>query len=92
MGVDVPPVTPTAHIVNAGSNVAEYVYRRRTDAAARGLQYGLEVTEDLSTAWNTNGYSEVGTSPLEAGFEAVTNQVDTTPDTGFVRLKVAIDD
>ncbi|VGO19646.1 CBM96 family carbohydrate-binding protein [Pontiella sulfatireligans] len=71
----------------------EYIYRRRTDAAARGLAYRLELNTNLvSNGWNANGYSEVGTAPLETGFEAVTNQISTESETNqFIRLRISID-
>jgi hypothetical protein len=75
--------------LDSGSWWIEYCYRRRTDAAARGLTYYLELTDDLNGSWSTNGYSETGTAPVDTGFEMVTNRIDTLTDSRFVQLKVA---
>jgi len=76
----------------SGTNWLEYSYRRRTDAAARGLDYSLELNTNLvSGVWSTNGYAETGTAPLETGFEAVTNQVPTTEMNRFIRLRISVD-
>ncbi len=89
-GAEVPSITPTSEMVDVGgSNVVEYVYRRRTDAVVRGLDYTLEVaTNLLAGSWSTNVHTEVNTASLEPGFEAVTNHVDTAPDSRFIRLKI----
>ncbi len=88
-GLEIPSITPTGEMVNVGSNVVDYVYRRRTDAAARGLDYTLEVaTNLLAGSWSTNFHMEVATAPLEVGFESVTNRVDTVPDSRFIRLRI----
>jgi len=69
----------------------EYIYRRRTDAAARGLAYGLELNTNLvSGTWTTNGYSESGFGDLGNGFESVTNQVPTIQTNQFIRLRLSI--
>jgi sialidase-1 len=92
-GPEAPSITPTGEIVNVGgSNVFEYVYRRRTDAATRGLDYYLELTENLTGSWSTNGYTEISAVPLESGFESVTNHVGADPDSCFIRLKVEINE
>jgi hypothetical protein len=76
----------------AGPNMMEYVYRRRTDAEARGLDYWLELNTNLvSATWNTNGYTETGAAPIETGFEAVTNEIYTTETNRFIRLRISID-
>ena len=70
----------------------EYIYRRRTDREARGLNYSLELGTNLvSGVWSTNGYTESGTAPLEPGFEAVTNRIPATEPNQFIRLKVSIE-
>jgi len=74
-----------------GAGTIDYIYRRRTDAAARGLDYYLELNTNLVVgSWSTNGYSETGTMPLETGFEAVTNQIPTTEANRFIRLRILI--
>ena len=78
--------------LGGGSASMEYIYRRRTDRVARGLDYYLELCTDLvSNDWNTNGYAEAGFAPLETGFEAVTNQILTTETNQFIRLRISID-
>ena len=91
---DAAAVLPTSGIVaDGGTNWLEYVYRRRTDAPARELNYWLELNTNLvSGAWNTNGYIEVDSAPLETGFEAVTNHIPTASETNrFIRLRISID-
>ncbi len=67
-----------------------YVYRRRTDAAARGLEYTLKRTDNLvSNGWGTNGFAEVAAESIGSGMEAVTNRIFTASTThGFVRLQI----
>ncbi|VGO19353.1 CBM96 family carbohydrate-binding protein [Pontiella sulfatireligans] len=70
----------------------EYVYRRRTDAAARGLSYALEeCTNLISNDWSTVTDLPFGTAPLGAGFEAVTNKIPTTEENQFIRLHISLD-
>ncbi len=72
----------------------EYVYRRRLDAAERGLDYGLVLnTNGLDSAWDsaTTNY-ETSTDPIDAYFESVTNEIPITGvDVGFVNLEVVED-
>ena len=66
---------------SGGTNYMEYVYRRRLDAAIRGLVYDLQYRTNLVTqvTWaSTGGFFETGTSTIDSEFEAVTNAVDTT--------------
>ncbi|MBT3194283.1 MAG: sulfatase-like hydrolase/transferase, partial [Verrucomicrobia bacterium] len=66
----------------------DYIYRRRRDAAARGLTYTVECTSNLvPAAWSTNGSTETGSAAIDSDFQNVTNRVDTG-DAGFVRLKI----
>ncbi|WP_136081854.1 hypothetical protein [Pontiella desulfatans] len=68
-----------------------YIYRRRTDAVARGLAYTFEESSNLlSNDWNLVTNPPSGTAPLETGFEAVTNQVPTTEPNRFIRLRLSI--
>ncbi|VGO19233.1 hypothetical protein SCARR_01290 [Pontiella sulfatireligans] len=89
-GAEMPPIIPTGKLVaNGGSNVVDYIYRRRADAVARGLSYRVETATDLvSNVWNTNGYIELPAAWLEPGFESVTNRMDTISDMRFIRLKI----
>ena len=72
------------------ASTLEFIYRRRTDRAARSLTYAVECTTNLiSNGWTTNGVSETGFAPLETGFESVTNEISTSSeDEQFVRLKI----
>ena len=66
-----------------------YIYRRRTDAAARGLTYELEQCSDLvSSNWAVVVGAETGAGPLEGGFEAVTNQFSVSAQQQFIRLHI----
>ncbi len=77
-------------ISELGTNWLEYVYRRRSDYAARGLTYTVEATTNLVTdIWTTNGVVDAGTGPIDADFDTVTNRVSTgTDDRQFMRLKL----
>ncbi len=82
---DAPGIVPTFDNL-------EYVYRRRTDAAARGLTYTLEECTNLvSNDWNSFINPPTGVGALEAGFEAVTNQIPTTGPSQFMRLRISLD-
>ena len=62
------------------STTLEYIYRRRNDAAARGLTYDLQAKGDLvADPWTTTGGAyETGTSVIDVEFDAVTNSADIT--------------
>jgi len=66
-----------------------YIYPRRTSPS--GLEYQLQTTGDLvSGTWTNGGYVELpNPGTLNAGFEAVTNQVpdDASPEK-FIRLLI----
>jgi hypothetical protein len=83
----------TEMVEDGGTNWLEYIYRRRTDAASRGLEYWLELnTNMMSGSWTSNGYTEVNAGPLETGFEAVTNRISTESETNqFIRLRISIE-
>jgi acetyl esterase/lipase len=79
-----------AKIRGVDSRGLEYVYRRRRDAAIRGLSYRLETTTDLvSSVWGTNAVTETGTGTIDADFEQVTNRIETGT-SGFVRLNIGL--
>ncbi|VGO18383.1 discoidin domain-containing protein [Pontiella sulfatireligans] len=66
----------------------EYVYARRNDAAARGLNYTVEATSNLvSAAWSTNTIAETGAGSLDSDFESVTNRIPLDAE-GFMRLMI----
>ncbi len=86
-----PDAVDAAAIMPTFENM-HYVYRRRTDAATRGLTYTLEeCTNLISNDWNTVTDPPSGIAPLETGFEAVTNQIPTTETNLFIRLRISID-
>lgn len=68
----------------------QYNYRRRIDAATRGLSYDLQGTANLSAAlWSTNAIVEVGSGPMNAEFESVTNEVQLERQ-AFGRLNIGL--
>jgi dienelactone hydrolase len=68
----------------------EYVYRRRRDAAARGLTYAVQGASNLvADSWSTNGVSEIGSGILDAEFESVTNRIPGDQ-AAYGRLKVTV--
>lgn len=80
------------HVVTGGVEGLDYVYRRRTDAAMRGLSYRIEECSDLRSAeWIAATFPELDTSPLEAGFETVTHRIPVSRTNGFFRLRIAIE-
>lgn len=72
------------------------VYRRRTDAGARGLTYEVLSSTDLVTDPIDNATDFVGAGPLVPsvpGFESVTNRVPTAvEDAQFMQLKITINE
>ena len=73
----------------SGSNLMEYVYSRRLDAALRGLTYGLNESTNLLSEWNyvSNAY-ETGSFEIDSDFESVTNTVPVSTDEGFINLEI----
>jgi hypothetical protein len=76
-----------------GTNAFEYVYRRRIDAAARGLTYFLELNPDLVAGpWTNAGYTVVGSGIVDPDFEAVTNLISAEALLRqFIRLTIRLD-
>ena len=77
-------------VEESGTNWMCYVYPMMSDTNA-GLQYGLELTDDLvNGSWTNAGYVVLGkgTNAYESGFDAVTNRISTEEMTKFVRLKI----
>jgi len=74
-------------------DTVEYVYRRRVDAALRGLDYGLLVNINdlqLGNAWTNYGHAfETDAGSIDFEFESVTNVLPITGiDKGFLNLEV----
>jgi len=89
-------LVPTAATVDdGGQNYFDYSFRRRRDAAVRGLSYVVEHGTDLAPAnWVTTGVTETGTLVIDADFELVTTRIDLAMGVGnprrFVRLMLTI--
>jgi len=85
---------PTSYgimVGSGGTNYLNYVYRRRVDAALRGLSYRINFKFDLVfDPWTDGGSSfETSAEPIDSKFESVDNMVPTVfSDDGFVTLKV----
>ena len=91
-GVPTNETVPSILPIFGNDDGLKYVYRRRTDAADRGISYRLETTTNLvSNLWNTNGFFVAGTAGLDAGFEAVTNQINADKEQLFLRLLIEIE-
>ena len=83
-------VYPTSGMVDiSGTNYMGFVYNRRLDAASRNLSYDIVTTENLQTAWTTNGGPyETSSSTNNAFFESVTNAIPTDTEKTFIKLEV----
>ena len=65
-------------IEDNGTNWFEYIYAKRSDAAALGLTYDLEETTDLAERiWTNIFHNIVGIEFLNLEFNTVTNRVPT---------------
>ena len=65
-------------VEDGGTNWVEYVHAKRNDAAALGLDYHLELCNDLAGgSWTNDGYTVSGTGVLDAEFDSVTNRIST---------------
>ncbi len=75
-----------------GIDYLNLTYRRRSDAAERGLSYVVGSGTDLTSGNLTTPTEEVESVTIDADFEAVTNRIpiDSNP-RGFMRLKVQFD-
>ncbi len=82
------PVTEMT--VEGGTNWFVFVHAERSDAAARGLSYGLERGSDLvDTNWVGSGIEAVGSGVLNAEFNTVTNRIEADSEAmQFIRLRV----
>ncbi|RKX34548.1 MAG: hypothetical protein DRP64_19995 [Verrucomicrobia bacterium] len=75
-----------------GSNVVEYVYNRRPNAASLGLTYGLNTSSNLTNAWNNVGTAyETGSADIDPYFESVTNSIPVIESEGFIQLRISED-
>ena len=86
---DIGHVPTVGAVEDGGANWLEYVYAKRKNADALGLDYWLELKTDLVTgAWVSNDYT-VGTGTLDAAFDAVTNRVPTDAEIQqFIQLMI----
>jgi hypothetical protein len=88
---DASAVLPASSMVaQSGTNWLEYIYNRRLDAAARGLDYDMILSEDLvAGSWTNIGQSaESGSAPVDDDFETVTNRIATDVSSKFAALEV----
>jgi len=91
---DAETILPTYGItdVGGGSNVMDYIYNRRINAASLGLTYGLNTSDDLMDAWIYAGTAyETGTTDIDLYFESVSNSIPVTGTEGFIQLKITED-
>ena len=73
-------------VVNGG--VANYIYPQLSDTNS-GLAYSFEFSADLvSGLWTNSGYTISGTNVTGNNLDFVTNVVDATEETKFIRLNI----
>jgi hypothetical protein len=82
----------TAMQAEGGTNWFVFVHTERSDAAERGLSYGLERGADLIGAtWDGSGIEAMGSGILNDDFNTVTNRIETdSADSQFIRLRVGL--
>ena len=80
-------VSPEFAIVDAGgSNVFHYVHPQLSNPSS-GLDYHLELTDDLAGgAWTNAGYAVTGTNVTGSTLDFVTNVIDTADSSKFIHL------
>jgi hypothetical protein len=90
------PTNPAVHgieplitiVEDGGTNWFEYVYARRSDFNS-GLEYSLELNDDLVTAWtNIGDAAVVGVGEYSDDYDAVTNRIATDASETFLRVNV----
>lgn len=87
---------PLAPRIQISGNHIQFIHRRRTDAAARGLIYQVQTTEDpANETWSESlpsgsGISSAPMVPPSADFEVVTVSIPLSSARRFLRLKVAL--
>ena len=70
-------------------NALEHIHYEWADAAARGLTYTVQTTDDLvEGVWVNQGMDWIGSGALDATFISVTNQLPTTGSNGFIRVNI----
>ena len=75
-----------------GTNWLNYVYRRRINYPAAGLDYFGGSTTDLIDSPPTNTTEEAGSVALDAEIESVTNRVSTDVESAqFMQLMISVD-
>ena len=68
-----------------------YVHRQRTDAATRGLVYGVLTTTNLVDGdWTNDVVAWAGSGTIDPGFDSVTNSVSTTDQTRSIKLVIRL--
>jgi len=79
-------------IGNGAAQQPEYVYWRRRNAAALGLNWVVKLTGSLAgSTWSTDGAGEAGAAVINDDFESVTNRGSTPGNTSrLIRLGVEI--
>ncbi len=72
------------------AGTAEYVYRRRLDAAARGLAYDLFLNTNglVAGSWDYLGSTFESNGVVGANFESVTNTIPVTGSEGFIKQEI----
>jgi len=75
---------------NAGTYWVDYVYRRRTDAATRGLSYETQHSGTLAPeSWSSTGFTETSIAPIDSDFESATSRILAEGiDQLFIRLEI----
>jgi hypothetical protein len=86
------PLRPT---IGRTGNLVEFTYARRTDAAARGLAYQVEISADPAAGWTSvlppgTISSSAPFMPASDGFEQVTLGMPLNGGRLFVRLHVSL--
>lgn len=83
----VPPISSMTQ--TEGTNAIQTVFQRRRDAAARGLDYRMQWTDNLvSNVWNTAVGMESGSAVVDAAFEVVTNSIQADLPSTFIHLEI----
>jgi len=82
---------PTAALNKiSNTNWFEFVHVERKATLNSRTQYFVEVTDDLATPnWTTNGVNRIGSVPLNADYNLVTDRVNASiKNQQFVRLRI----
>ena len=90
-GSDGASLTPAFTLLeDNGAKWIDYIYRRRTDAATRGLSYEAQCSANLAIeSWSSNGFTETGITPIDSDFEFVTTRISVEGiDQLFIQLVI----